>query len=73
MARTTTGKAPYVSEDDLEITLATQTGVNALRNKCVLYFSHFLGLRAKELSMLKVGDVYDVKKGKLKDIIRLLG
>ncbi len=38
-----------------------------------LYFSHFLGLRAKELSMLKVGDVYDVKKGKLKDIIRLLG
>lgn len=73
MARTTTGKAPYVSEDDLEITLATQKGVNALRNKCVLYFSHFLGLRAKELSMLKVGDVYDIKKDKLKDIIRLLG
>lgn len=73
MARTTTGKAPYVSEDDLEITLATQTGANALRNKCVLYFSHFLGLRAKELSMLTVGDVYDVKKGKLKEIIRLLG
>ena len=73
MARTTTGKAPYISEDDLEFTLEALKGPNALRNRCVLYFSHFLGLRAKELSMLTVGDVYDIKKDKLKETIRLLG
>lgn len=73
MARTTTGKAPYISEDDFQLTLNSLNGANALRNKCVLYFSHFLGLRAKELSLLTVGDVYDLKQNKVKDLIRLLG
>lgn len=73
MARTTTGKAPYLSEDELESTLESQKGVNALRNRCVLYFSHFLGLRAKELSMLLVGDVYDIKKDKVREVVRLQG
>lgn len=73
MARTTTGKAPYVSQDDLESTLDSLKGLNALRNKCILYFSHFLGLRAKELALLTIGDVYDLKKHKIKETIRLQG
>ncbi len=66
------GKAPYVSEQDLEITMSNTSGKNALRNKAVLLFSHFLGLRAKEIAALKVGDVYDLKRGELKEVIRLV-
>lgn len=73
MARTSTGKAPYLTEGELEQTLDTQKGVNALRNKCVLYFSHYLGLRAKELALLTIGDIYDFKQDRLKETIRLLG
>ncbi|WP_038345698.1 tyrosine-type recombinase/integrase [Acinetobacter sp. A47] len=73
MARTTTGKAPYITEDDLKLTLESQNGSHELRNQCVLYFSHFLGLRAKELALLTIEDVYDSKKNSLKETIRLLG
>ncbi|WP_151710781.1 tyrosine-type recombinase/integrase [Acinetobacter brisouii] len=67
------GKAPFVSEDDLELTLDTMKGINKNRNQAVLLFSHFLGLRAKELAALHVGDVYDVKRERIKENIRLLG
>lgn len=65
------GKAPFVSEDDFELTMNSIQGINAKRNRVVMMFSHFLGLRAKELASLKIGDVID-KKGKVKETIRLV-
>lgn len=67
------GKAPFVSDEDLDLTLNSLDGLNQLRNQCILLFSHFLGLRAKEMASLKVGDVYDHKRAKVKETIRLLG
>lgn len=67
------GKAPFVSEDELEQTLEALKGLNKLRNRNVLLFSHFLGLRAKEISSLKISDVYDSKRDRIKETIRLLG
>lgn len=67
-----TGKAPYISESDLAITLENLKGKNATRNKSILLMSHFLGLRAKEMASLKMKDVYDFKNENLKDVIRLL-
>lgn len=67
-----TGKAAFVSEQDLKITLDSLKGKNALRNKAILLASHFMGLRAKEIASLKMGDVYDFKNEILKDTIRLL-
>lgn len=66
------GKAPYVPPEDLELTIGKLKGLNTRRNRVVLYFSHFLGLRAKELAALKIGDVYDCGRGKPKEAIRLL-
>lgn len=66
------GKAPYVPPEELELTMEKIKGLNAKRNRAVLYFSHFLGLRAKELAALKIGDVYDTKREKVKEAIRLL-
>ena len=65
------GKAPFVSEDDFELTMVSIKGANAHRNRAVMMFSHFLGLRAKELAALKIGDVID-KHGRVKDTIRLV-
>lgn len=67
------GKAPYVPPEDLELVLANQKGLNSLRNKAILLVSHYAGLRAKELAMLRVGDVYDIQKGKVREVVRLLG
>lgn len=68
-----TGKAPYVSLEDLEYTMAVLEGRNARRNKAILLFSHYLGLRAKELAALKVGDVIEVRGGRTKEVVRLIG
>lgn len=70
---TKSGKAPYLSEDELLLTLDSLKGKHRLRNYVILYFSHFLGLRAKELAALKVGDVYDSFRGIPKETVRLLG
>ena len=67
-----TGKAPFVSSDDLNATLENLKGMNSLRNKAILLFSHFLGLRAKEIAALKIGDVYDTKNNRVKDVVRLI-
>lgn len=67
-----TGKAAYVSEQDLQITINSLKGKNAIRNKAILLASHFMGLRAKEMAYLKMGDVYDFKNQILRDTIRLL-
>ena len=64
------GKAPFITDDDLDLTLNSITGANAYRNRAILLFSHFMGLRAKELAALKIGDVID-KNGKIKETIRL--
>jgi integrase/recombinase XerD len=65
------GKAPFVTDDDLELTLDSIQGVNHKRNKAVLLLSHFLGLRAKEMASLTVGDVID-RRGQIKENIRLV-
>lgn len=67
-----TGKAAYVSEQDLQITMNNLKGKNSVRNKTILLSSHFMGLRAKEMASLKIGDVYDFKNEILRDTIRLL-
>lgn len=66
------GKAPYIPPEDLDLTVGRLKGPNVRRNRVVLYFSHYLGLRAKELAALKIGDVYDHKRSKPKEAIRLL-
>lgn len=66
------GKAPYVPLHVLERTLDAQRGYHAQRDRTILYLSHYLGLRAKELSLLTVGDVFDPHTGKVKEMIRLL-
>lgn len=68
---TKNGKAPFVTEDDLQLTLETIKGANAHRNRAVMMFSHFLGLRAKEMAALKIGDVID-RNGRIKETIRLV-
>lgn len=65
------GKAPFITDDDLETTLNAIQGANANRNRTVIMFSHFLGLRAKELASLKIGDVID-RNGKINETIRLI-
>lgn len=67
------GKARYVEPDELILTFESLKGKHALRNKVILYFSHYLGLRAKELAALKVGDVYDLKRQTLKELVQLVG
>ena len=67
-----TGKAAYVSEQELQITMNNLRGKNSLRNKSILLVSHFMGLRAKEMALLKIGDLYDFQNKILKDTIRLL-
>lgn len=66
------GKAAYISESDLQLTLKSLKGKNSVRNQAVLLASHFMGLRAKEMASLKMGDVYDFKNHILRDTIRLL-
>jgi integrase/recombinase XerD len=66
-----TGKAPYVPKDTLRRTLDAQHGVHALRNRTILLLSHYLGLRAKELAGLTVGDVFDLATGQVKEVVRL--
>lgn len=66
------GKAAYISEIDLQLTLKSLKGKNSTRNQAVLLASHFMGLRAKEMASLKMGDVYDFRNHILRDTIRLL-
>lgn len=66
------GKAAYISESDLQLTLKNLKGKNSVRNQAVLLASHFMGLRAKEMASLKMGDVYDFRNHILRDTIRLL-
>jgi integrase/recombinase XerD len=66
------GKAPYISPEELKHTLNTQSGKHSVRNQVILLVSHFLGLRAKEMASLKISDVYDHQREVLKDTVRLI-
>jgi integrase/recombinase XerD len=68
-----TGKAPYVPQTVLQQTLEAQKRYrHAARDQAVLALSHFLGLRAKELAALRIGDVFDPTSGKVREVVRLL-
>lgn len=64
------GVAPYVPKETLERVIKAQSGANACRDRAILYLSHYLGLRAKELAALRIKDVFD--QSGIKDTIRLL-
>ena len=69
---TKSGKAPYISPEELQYTLSKQIGKHAPRNCLILLFSHYLGLRAKEMASLKICDVYDDQRNVIKDTVRLI-
>lgn len=66
------GKAPYIPDDDLNLVLASISGPFEARNKAIILISHYMGLRAKEIAALKIGDVYDLQKNTIRETIRLL-
>lgn len=67
-----TGIAPYISLEELEATLAAQKGhTHSLRDTTILLLSHYMGLRAKELAGLCVGDVYDPRTGEVRTSVPL--
>lgn len=58
--------------DDLEATLAAQTcHIHCIRDRAIVLLSHYLGLRAMELAALKVGDVFDLHSGVIREVVRL--
>lgn len=65
------GKAPYIDPGTLDFVLQSLRGPNAVRNSAIPHISHYLGLRAKELAALTLGDVL-TPQGELRDAIRLL-
>ena len=68
-----TGSAQVLSDQDLKIVLKVITSSDARRsrrNVAIVILSHYLALRAKELSALKIGDVFDGEK--MVDVLRLL-
>ena len=67
------GKAPYVAPQTLAHTLRAQEPFrHQLRDCAILMLSHYLGLRAKELASLTIGDVYDPTTKQPRDVVRLL-
>lgn len=65
------GVAPYVPKHTLDRVIQAQRGANAVRDRAILFVSHYLGLRAKEIAALKIQDVFDTNTG-VKECIRLL-
>jgi len=70
-----TGKASVLNEKEFKRILVNLSPFSSeavrLRNQLILNISFKLGLRAKELASLKIGDVFDGVK--VKDTLRLLG
>lgn len=64
------GKAPYVPETVLAGVLDACNSRHALRDQAIMLVSHYLGLRAKELAMLTIGDVLD-RHGRVREVIKL--
>ena len=66
-----TGQAKVLDDKELkQILKITEVGNNAKRNLAIVILSNYLGLRAKELAALKIGDV--VENGGIKKVLRLL-
>jgi integrase/recombinase XerD len=66
------GKAPYIPETVLVATLEAQKRYRHCdRDRCILALSHYLGLRAKELASLSIGDVFDPGPGDVREVVRL--
>lgn len=66
------GKAPYLPLCALESAIKAQTNhTHEIRDSTILLLSHYLGLRAKELAGLLIGDVYDFSSRQLKEVIAL--
>ncbi len=62
------GKAKVLTDDEFKRLLrVAQSGQHANRNITILYFSFGLGLRAKELALLNLGDVFDCVQQKIYD------
>lgn len=67
------GKAPYLTSEQLQRALdAQRLQRHELRDRAILMTSHYLGLRAKELAALRIGDVFDPRTGQLREVVRLL-
>lgn len=67
------GKAPYIPSHVLQRTLEAQASYrHHQRDCCILLLSHYLGLRAKELASLTIGDVFDPSSKKTREVVRLL-
>lgn len=64
------GQAPYIPSDLFARVLDAQRGINAPRDRAILLASYNLGLRAKEIAHLLIGDVLD-QDGKVRDVVRL--
>jgi integrase/recombinase XerD len=68
----TTGKARAITDKELLVVLAVaEKNRNAKRNIAALILSNYLGLRAGELSALKIGDVLD-NSGEIAKTLRLI-
>jgi integrase/recombinase XerD len=67
-----TGQAQVLGDKELKQVLQFINGGNhPERNTAIVILSFYLGLRAKELSALKVGDV--LEQGAIKKVLRLVG
>ena len=66
------GIAPYVPKLALDAAMSAQVGIHGRRDQAILMLSHYMGLRAKELAALTVGDVLSVRTGQINDMVRLL-
>ena len=66
------GKAKVLTEDEFTRVIKLQAASKySARNIALLYCSFALGLRAKELAALRVGDVMNTATGILVDVIQL--
>lgn len=65
------GKAPTLKSDQIKRLLAiASTGKFGERNQTVVTMSYWLGLRAKELASLRVGDIYEAD-GSIRPVLHL--
>lgn len=67
------GIAPYLPATTLEVALSAQKRhLHARRDCAILMLSHYMGLRAMELSGLTLGDVFDPGTGQVREVVRLM-
>jgi len=67
----TSGQSRILDEKELKQVLKfIEIGSHSKRNTSIVILSHYLGLRSKELSSLKISDVYE--DGSIKKVLRLI-